>query len=331
MNPSILAVLKFIAVSLIIIVAGAKLAKYGDIIADHLGFGGLWIGVVLLATATSLPELVSAIGAVTVVEAPNIAVGELVGSCILNLSLIPLIGLMLKRPKISYKFERGHVITANFGLILLATLAIFLAAEEFVSLSFFGIGLYTPAIILIYFVGIRRVFIAQKLYGREGRDLSDERIPKLRAYLTYGAHALVVVIAAFFLASAAKEVAAVCGLGESFVGGLFVALTTSLPEVTVVCAAVKIGALDLAIANLLGSNTFNIFIIALVDLAFIGTPLLSRVSRVHTISALIAIFMTALISMSISSEPAFRWGQRWINTLIASLFIFNLILLFRAA
>ncbi|MDI6800215.1 MAG: hypothetical protein QMD53_06095 [Actinomycetota bacterium] len=331
MGGPVLATIKFVGISLIIILSGAKMARYGDFIADHLGLGGLWIGVVLLATATSLPELISAIGAVTIVKAPNIAVSELLGSCILNLSLIPLIGFASKRgPKISPKFERGHLITANFGLLLLAVVAVFIAVEGIISLSIFGIGLYTPAIFLIYLVGVRRVFIAQKLYGRPGRDLSDERVPRRRAYLFYGLYAVIVVTASFFLAASAKEVAAVSGLAESFVGGLFVALTTSLPEATVLFTAVRIGAIDLAIANLLGSNIFNVFVLALVDLAILDGSLLGLVAPVHMISALIAILMTALVSLSISSKPGFKWRQAWINSLIASLFFVNLVFLFGA-
>lgn len=80
-------------------------------------------------------------------------------------------------------------------------------------------------------------------------------------------------------------------------GNIFIAVSTSLPEVVVSMAAVKIGAIDLAIGNLFGSNIFNIFILALDDVFFTKGPLLSFASPNHIISALSAIAMTMLLYM----------------------------------
>jgi cation:H+ antiporter len=80
--------LQFIACTAIIVFAGAKLSKYGDIIADLTGMGRMWIGVVLLASVTSLPELITGVSSVTLYDLPNIAVGDVLGSCMFNLLII---------------------------------------------------------------------------------------------------------------------------------------------------------------------------------------------------------------------------------------------------
>ena len=75
--------LQFIACTAVIDFAGAKLSKYGDIIADLTGMGRAWIGVVLLASVTSLPELITGISSVTLYDLTNIAVGDALAICLL--------------------------------------------------------------------------------------------------------------------------------------------------------------------------------------------------------------------------------------------------------
>ncbi len=69
---------QFLAVSLAIVAAGYWLARYGDVIAEKTGLGGTWIGVIQLATITSLPELVTGPSSVTLANLPEIAFEPLV-------------------------------------------------------------------------------------------------------------------------------------------------------------------------------------------------------------------------------------------------------------
>jgi len=76
--------LGFIICTSVILYSGTKLSKYGDIIAEKTGLGRVWIGIVLMASITSLPELVTGISSVTYVNVPDIAVGNVIGACILK-------------------------------------------------------------------------------------------------------------------------------------------------------------------------------------------------------------------------------------------------------
>jgi cation:H+ antiporter len=67
--------------------AGVRLSYYGDIIAEKSGLSRGWVGLILLATATSQPELVTGLSSVTVARVPDIAVGDIMGSCVFNLLL----------------------------------------------------------------------------------------------------------------------------------------------------------------------------------------------------------------------------------------------------
>jgi cation:H+ antiporter len=146
----------------------------------------------------------------------------------------------------------------------------------------------------------------------------------------YALNALVVIAAAVFLPEIGLGIAEKTGLGQTFVGNIFIALSTSLPEVVVSIAAVRMGAVDLAIGNLLGSNIYNIgLILALDDIFFVKGPILSYVSGSHTISAISAILMTsiAIIGLTYRSEKK-RLFLAWDSIGIITVYFINLMLLY---
>lgn len=81
----------FVICSALILWAGVRLSRYGDIIAQRTGLGGTWIGLILLSTVTSLPELVTGASAIVMFDVPDIAVGDVIGSCMLNLVILALL------------------------------------------------------------------------------------------------------------------------------------------------------------------------------------------------------------------------------------------------
>ena len=118
--------------------------------------------------------------------------------------------------------------------------------------------------------------------------------------------ALVVVLAGLWLPFAAIDLAHAMGWNRSFVGSLFVAMATTLPELAVTLSALRLGALDMAIGNLLGSNLFNVTIIAVDDLFYRQGALLADVSLVHAVSAASAIVMTGLAMVGLFFRPRDR-------------------------
>lgn len=137
------------------------------------------------------------------------------------------------------------------------------------------------------------------------------------------------IIAAVFLPKIGQGIAEATGLGQTFVGNIFIAVSTSLPEVVVSVAAVKMDAVDLAIGNLFGSNIFNIFILSIDDLFYIKGPLLSSVQTGHAISALSAVTMTAIaiIGLTYRTEKK-RLFLAWDSIGILIMYVINLMLLY---
>jgi cation:H+ antiporter len=300
----VLSWLEFILCAALIVVSGTNLSRYGDVIAEKTGLGRAWIGLILMASVTSLPELITGISSVAFANTPDIALGDIMGSCVFNLAIISLMDMLHGPTPIFSKAEHGHILSAGFGVVLIGIAAVSILAHDLIP-SFGVIGLYTPAIIMIYGIGIRSVFLFDKkkiaaFVGDIAVAARYDHLPTRTAVIKYSLNALVVVGAAAWLPFLGNRLAEETGLGQSFVGTIFVALTTSLPELAVSVAALRIGAADMAIANLFGSNLFNIFILAIDDLFYTKGPLLSHLSQNHAITAFMAVIMTGIAMVSLT-------------------------------
>jgi len=317
----------------IIVYSGTKLSKYGDIIAEKTGLGRAWIGLILMASVTSLPELVTGISSVTYAGVPDIAVGDVLGSCVFNMLIIAILDAIYRIMPISAKAHQGHILSAGFGIILLSIVGISLFLGK--SISPLGwIGPYSLLFVIIYFIAIKLVFSYEKrqiaAYMKEmAVELKYKDILTKTAIVNYSVNAVVIIIAATFLPKIGEGIAETTGLGQTFVGNIFIALSTSLPEVVVSVAAVKIDAIDLAIGNLFGSNIFNILILAIDDIFFIKGPLLSFANPNHIISALSAIAMTtiAIVGLTYRAEKK-PLLLAWDSIGILLIYLINLMLLY---
>jgi cation:H+ antiporter len=295
--------IQFLATALIIVLAGVRLARYGDVLGEKSGLGRSWIGVVLLAATTSLPELFTGFGATALAALPDIAVGDVLGSCMFNLLILSMMDAVQPEP-LSTRAHQGHALSIGFGLVLIGIAGFGLLGST--RLPVIGwIGLHSALLIAVYFVSMRLIYThEQHRRIRETKEVADqllyEEIPLRTAALHYTGAAVVVVGAALWLPRLGAELARQTGLGEAFVGSLFVAITTSLPEIVVSLAAVRIGAIDLGIGNVLGSNLFNLLILGLDDVFYRQGPLLAAADPSHGVAILAVVIMNALFLIGLT-------------------------------
>lgn len=309
-GPVIWAWAQFFVLLLTIGWAGVKLSRYGDIIAEKTDMGGTWVGLVLLATVTSLPELITGISAVTVAQAPNIALGDALGSCVFNLLILVVVDFLHRKESVYTRARQGHILSAGFGIVLIGLVAAnLILAQLGMRMTLFHIGFYTPIIFLFYLFAVRTVF----RYEQEHRDAyaeeSGKRYPKVtlrEALMRYAAAALVVVVSASWLPFVGNDLADQMGWHKTFVGTLFVALATSVPELVVTVSAVRIGALDMAVANLFGSNLFDILIVGIDDLFYLKGSLLAVASPIHVMTTISAMMMTGIAIIGLLYRPRGR-------------------------
>ncbi|MCK7502373.1 MAG: hypothetical protein MZW92_80295 [Comamonadaceae bacterium] len=126
------------------------------------------------------------------------------------------------------------------------------------------------------------------------------------------------------------DLAQVMGWHKTFVGTLFVAFATSVPELVVTLSALRLGALDMAIGNLFGSNLFDVLILAADDLLFLRGPILSHVSQLHVASALSAMMMSGVAIVGLLYRPATRLFRTvgWTSLFLLTLYLLNSYVLF---
>ncbi len=320
----------FLVCSIVILYAGKKLSYYGDLISEIVGLDKGWIGLVLMASVTSLPEVIVGISAVSYVGSADLAVGNVLGSCACNLALLSIIDFYLPQNRpIFGEATQSHILSTTLGMILitLAGLGIFLKKEWQILPE---IGLISLSFMVIYLLSVRIIYEYNKKQNQDTENPKLQNFPSLKKVISlYFVFAVVIVIAAIFLPDFADQIAEQANLGKTFVGTLFLAVSTNLPEIAVSIAAVKMGIVDMAIGNLLGSNIFNIFILFIIDFLYKG-PLLLDVSSNHLISVFFSIIMGCIVVISLMFQPHQKRFILGLDTfLIFVLYVFNLFLLYQ--
>lgn len=327
--PALSAWAQFAAAMLAVGLAGWQLTRYGDAIAGKTGLSRSWVGLVLLATVTSLPELATGLTSVTAANQPNIAVGDVLGSCVFNLAILVVIDFLHRREPVYNRASQGHILSAGFGIILIGLVGFsILLGQRGPVWSLGHVGVYTPAFLLLYFIAIRSIFLYERRqlgeFAAREADLYGG-ITLRQALIRYGAAATAVVAAGVWLPFAATDLADAMGWHKTFVGTLLVAAATSAPELAVTLSALKVGALDMAIANLLGSNLFDILVLAVDDLFYLPGPLLSHVSPAHALSALSALVMTGMAVVGLLYRPTTRVLRTvgWVSIGLLGVYLLN--------
>ena len=273
------------------VVAAIQLARFGDVIAVRTGLSGMFIGTLLLAGATSLPELLSGIDAIKI-GLPNMAAGSLLGSGMFNMFLLGLIGLLFSRVRLLRRVATTHALTASLAILLTGLAALFLLAD--VDLKLGWVGLDSLLIIAAYIGGV------VLLRGRaetppEEADLAEAKAPSLKVgVLGFGAASLALVLIMPAMVNSADGIAKATGLSSGFIGASLIAITTSLPELAATIAAARLGAYDLAVGNLFGSNVFNMFALGLIDFFYLPGRFLGAVDPAFAVVGLLVVTLTGL-------------------------------------
>jgi cation:H+ antiporter len=287
------AALWFVASGGAVVAAGVVLARVADAIANVTGLGRLWIGSVLLAAATSLPEAMTDVAAVRL-GAVDLAVGDLLGSSMANMLILAAIDLLPPRRHVLRQATLDHALAACLAITLNALGALLVFARP--TAAVLGVSPGSLLLLVVYLAGTRAVYRhVRRPGGASGAAARTSRATALaRPLLGFAVATVIVAVAAPAFARAAKALADETGLGTTFVGTWLVGLSTSLPELVASVAAVRMGAFDLAVGNLFGSNGFNMALFVVLDLVHPGPSVFAVLDPSHVISALIAVVLTSL-------------------------------------
>ncbi len=292
--------LEFAVCAAVILLAGSRLSRCAELIAEKSGISKGWVGLVLLAMMTAMSQLVASLSAAVVHDLPDMAVSGLIGSCMFNLMVIGLLDLTSKDRPVSYRVHEGNILSVGFGIVLIGLAAIdMLIGRKLPVLTWaHAMDPITVAFVPIYLLAMRLTFRFERArlrqFEEEEAAVEAGSHSWLKLISTFLVCALCIVAASYYLPALAGQIAAMTGWGESFIGGSFIAITTCLPELAVAVSAAGRGAFDMAVASLLGSNLCYMVIFAVTDFCYTREPLLRHVSVTDGLMAL-----GAMISMGI--------------------------------
>lgn len=262
----------------------------------------------------------------------DLAVGNMIGSNCFNLMLFVLMDFVYgRRGAFSQTLSRNHIMSAASGLGLLGLLLFGFAVCNRGAggtgwvIPVLEIGPVTPLLLFAYLA----VMVSQGKLEKKSTGMEDAReveakvesdaaliaMPAFRFYGTILLFAALIVAAGMWLSLLGDRIALPAaeggfGLGQSFVGSIFLAVSTSLPELVVSVAAVRMGCNNMAAGNILGSNIFNLVIVFTSDLGLRGGSILHYASLSH----LFTIGMTMMLTSAVIAGIVYR-GKRNIASL----------------
>jgi cation:H+ antiporter len=282
----------FVASSAALVVAAVKMAEYGDVIAVRTRLGGMFIGVLLLAGATSLPEMLTMVNSFRQ-GAPGLAAGNMFGSNMFNMLLLALLDLVNQQARILRRVAMTHALTAALGSAMIGLSVFFILGN--IHLQIGWMGLDSVALILVYVGGIRLIQQHGQASGSVVELPHDKPVMSLwRALLGFAITTAVLVGVTPWLVRASKEIAEITRLGTGFVGTSLLAMVTSLPETVAVVAASRLGAYDMAVGNLFGSNVFNMFALGVADLFYTPGRFLGAIDPAFALVGMMGLLLTNL-------------------------------------
>ena len=324
------AIALFLGASLVVVISAIALAQAGDVIASRTGLGHLWVGSLLIAGATSLPELVTNVTAVRI-DNPGLAAGNILGANMLNVSNLAIIAAVFGGREIFKRLSKGQEYLAieSFVLTALAATYVLMGSDS----NWFGVTPAAISILLVYLVGSRVLYLASKSGGGDTGQEEEAPTKTLRwGWTVFLISALAVSASATALTISADAIAKETGISASFVGVLAVAIVTTLPELTVGITSIRIGAPEMAVAGLYGSNAFNIAILAVADIAYLEGSLFGSLEQSHVIAGGFAVLLMGIGLLQVRLRRTIRYFSLTepSTILIVAIYVVGLLLIFRA-
>ena len=294
-----IAVLEFLASAAIIVVSSVGMARTADTISRVTGLGQLLGGALLVATATSLPDLLVGINAVRNGWV-DLAVGDLLGAALINMLVLAVLDMLKpSRGQMLSRAAAAHALSGTMSMTLLALVGIAVFVPDRINASVGEVSIGLWIVVGAYFLGLRLVFFDQQFAEKQvSEHVKRLALPSrlLKPLIGYLISAALIFVAAPMLARSANNLADLLGVGNTFFGTLFLPLCTTLPELVAGLTAVRMRAFALVVGNAFGTIAFNLLLLAPLDFAYDGS-LMAAASAAHVVTCFAAILVIAITVM----------------------------------
>ena len=326
----------FLVAAAVIGVAGVRLASVANTLADRTGMGEVIAGALFVGAATSLPGAITSM-TTAAQDAPSLAVGNALGGLTAQTAFIAVADLFYRRANL----EHAAASTTGLaqGVLLVILLSIPLIAHAQPEIAFFGIHPATFVIPALYAFGLRQLVHTHRepmwkpvktaltggaSDGEEQKAKGSDRSLWTRFLILAAATAA----AGYAIGEASIALVAKTGLSQTAFGTVFTAIANSLPELVTAVAAVRIGAVSLAVGDVIGGNSFEVMFLSAADLFYDGS-IYHQMKGDDITTALIAMLMTGLLLLGmIRREKSGFGGIGFESAGVLALYAFSVLLLF---
>ena len=254
----------YAALAVCVVFLSIKLANYVDLIDKKTDMSGAFIGGVILAAVTSLPELFTSISAVLFVKQPDLVMGNILGSNLFNMCIFGGAALIAAKSLCKATIGKSHTITTVITFIMFAIMLLPVVFKK--DYTVVGISVYSIILLVLYACSIK--FMAGDSAETEGEDNSPLTLKQI--VIRFIIMAVLLVIASIFITKAADKLSEQFNLGKTVGGALFLGVATSLPELTSSIALIRKGNFNACAGNVMGSGVFNFCIISVADILYRG-------------------------------------------------------------
>ncbi|MAM35433.1 MAG: hypothetical protein CMH28_10210 [Micavibrio sp.] len=302
----------FLILAASICIAGTRISYLVDAIAEQTKIARAFLGLILLATATELPEMVTTLTA-SLNEQGNLALNNMFGGMLLQLAVLAIVDIfVIHKTMTSFPKQLTPVMAGLFLIISLSTLLMFSFTGDFILA--WNIGLGSCIIAAIY---VLATYSMQRFETHAGWSLVDvpddknlkernnrfDEYSRIKLFTGTAIAAIIILISGALVVSLAETLAEQTGLGTSFIGASLLALTTSLPELSTSLAAVKVRAYTMAITNIMGSNLIMTFLVFPVDIFFRSGAVINEIGLAERIALGSGVILTAIYCLGLLIRP----------------------------
>lgn len=279
----------YAVLAVMVVVLSVKLADYVDLIDKKSNISGAFIGGVILAAVTSLPELFTSFSAVVIVKNPSLVIGNILGSNLFNITIFGIIMVIWAKNFSKATVGKSHLKITLFSLFLFALM--FFAVILGLDYGIFNISIYSFIIIITYIISIKYMANDES----DNDETTDNPLTIRQIAVRFIILAVILVCVSIAITYVTDILAEGFSLGATIAGALFLGIATSLPELTSTFALAKKSNFNAATGNILGSGVFNFTILSISDILYRdGSVYKSKDSSSLVIFGLIATFITGL-------------------------------------
>jgi cation:H+ antiporter len=308
----------FVLAGLITVAGSIRLVGLGDVLADRTGWGEALFGVVFFGVATGLSGIVMT-GVAAASDQPQLGYSNAVGGIAAQTTAVALADAFYRR--VNLEHAAASLSNLLSGCLLIALLALALLGSFSPDVTVAGIHPVTVAIVACYVGGLRLVRTAGAAPLWEAVTTSETRpdVPEhhgpldLRSprwlWSRFAAIGVLVAVGGWAIALAAESLVEISGLTAGFVGGVLMGVVNALPEAVTAVAAVRRGALTLAVAAVLGGNILDALTLVVGDLAYPGGSIYHAAGERELFVTTTGLLMTATLLGGLLVRQAGGWGR----------------------